>query len=269
MTSLARFTIAGALLAASAPAARAQTPPNNKTEAEAAFADGQREYANKQYKDAAGKFRYAYSEDPDPIYLFNAAQAYRLAGDCASALEEYRTFYNLVKDKQVSGLEKVQQYIDEESKCARDAVQPPVAQPPPVVQQPPAVGPQGPPPPPEYHASHTPEIALFVGGAVLLGLGALGTVKERDDHSDAIKFEQTTSCTGVSTAACNSLLDKKFNNDGKSWSNLAVGSYIVGGAAVIAGAVLLYMHRNDQSGERMISAVPMRDGGEVVATWRF
>nr|HEX4314528.1 hypothetical protein [Kofleriaceae bacterium] len=275
MTSLARITIASLLLATvSGAVAHADTPPSNKTQAEAAYADGQREYANKNYKDAADHFRFAYSNDPDPIYMFNAAQAHRLNHDCAAALEEYRTFYNLVKDKQVSGLEKVQKYIDDMTACSKDSLKPEQPTPPPVVQQLPPQQPAQPNPQPAQPgvegggSSHVPEIALFAGGAALLAVGVVGTVKVGSIHTDATSFAGSTTCMNEGAAACQSDLDKKFNNDGKTWQDVAAGAYVVGGVAVIAGAALLYLHRGSTS-EHVVSAAPTTTGGTVFATWRF
>ena len=194
MTSFARIAC---VLVLAAGVAHAQTPPQNKTEGDAAYADGQKAYAAKDYKSAAAHFMIAFAKDPDPIYLFNAAQAYRLDGDCRSAYDAYKQFYALVKDKQVSGIEKVQEYIDEEAKCAQDATQPP-KQP----EQIPIVTQQQPPPPPsaptepaqpmpqpnEPHdsaPSKLPEISLLAGGGVLLAIGIYSTAEVISIHGDA------------------------------------------------------------------------------------
>ena len=51
----------------------------DKIKAEAAARDGQQRYQSGAYLLAAERFELAYELDPDPAYLFNLAQAYRLA----------------------------------------------------------------------------------------------------------------------------------------------------------------------------------------------
>src|SRR5688500_16608759 len=55
-------------------------------------------YANGRYGDAAERFKEAYSLDPDPGYLFNIAQAYRLGQLCANAVDYYDRFLAAVPD---------------------------------------------------------------------------------------------------------------------------------------------------------------------------
>lgn len=57
-------------------------------EATAAFGLG-------RYAEAAEKYEAAFSLRPDPALLYNAAQAYRLAGNRARALELYRNYVRL------------------------------------------------------------------------------------------------------------------------------------------------------------------------------
>jgi tetratricopeptide (TPR) repeat protein len=67
------------------------------------------------YADAAEKYEKAFSLHPDPALLYNAAQAFRLAGNSKRALELYRNYLRLYPDGsnadearvQVSALGKV------------------------------------------------------------------------------------------------------------------------------------------------------------------
>jgi tetratricopeptide (TPR) repeat protein len=62
-------------------------------EATAAFGLG-------HYQEAAEKYETAFSLRPDPALLYDAAQAYRLAGNRARALELYRNYLRLYPDRQ-------------------------------------------------------------------------------------------------------------------------------------------------------------------------
>ena len=62
-------------------------------EATAAFGLG-------HYQEAAEKYETAFSLRPDPALLYNAAQAYRLAGNRPRALELYRNYLRLYPDRQ-------------------------------------------------------------------------------------------------------------------------------------------------------------------------
>jgi tetratricopeptide (TPR) repeat protein len=91
--SLARVTVAALLvlggLALSAPApARA----DDRSEAKAHYDKATASYALGRYADAAAEFEQAFALKPDPAILYNAAQAYRLAGKKERALELYRNY---------------------------------------------------------------------------------------------------------------------------------------------------------------------------------
>jgi hypothetical protein len=59
---------------------------------------GQQLFQAGRHRDASVEFRRAYDYDPLPKYLYNAAQALRLAGDCAAAVPLYETFVRLAPD---------------------------------------------------------------------------------------------------------------------------------------------------------------------------
>ena len=65
-------------------------------EATAAFGLG-------HYQEAAEKYETAFSLRPDPALLYDAAQAYRLAGNRPRALELYRNYLRLYPDRQNAG----------------------------------------------------------------------------------------------------------------------------------------------------------------------
>ena len=66
--------------------------PKPKEDAAATFQQGAEAYGAGRYLEAAAKFEAAYALDPDPAYLFNIAQAYRLAQSCKRAVKYYDRF---------------------------------------------------------------------------------------------------------------------------------------------------------------------------------
>lgn len=80
-----------ACLARPAAAASGKDAKKIYEEATAAFGLG-------RYADAAEKYEAAFAIRPDPALLYNAAQAYRLGGNKARALELYRNYVRLYPD---------------------------------------------------------------------------------------------------------------------------------------------------------------------------
>ena len=91
---LAKFATALATVLATfilgpAPAARAD---DQRGEARAHYEKGTAAYALGRFADAAAEFEQAFTLKPDPALLYNAAQAYRLAGDRDRALQLYKSY---------------------------------------------------------------------------------------------------------------------------------------------------------------------------------
>ncbi len=59
------------------------------------FSEGERAYNLGEFDKAVELFKQAYSEWPEPAFLFNVAQTYRQAGDCKQALFFYKRFLAL------------------------------------------------------------------------------------------------------------------------------------------------------------------------------
>ena len=75
-----------------AASARAENPSDARTEARRHYDTATAAYALGHYDDAATEFERAFTLKPDPAILYNAAQAYRLAGKKERALELYRSY---------------------------------------------------------------------------------------------------------------------------------------------------------------------------------
>jgi tetratricopeptide (TPR) repeat protein len=125
-----------AVLLGAAPAAQA-----DRNEARKAYDAATAAFGLGHYAEAAEKYEKAFSIHPDPALLYNCAQAYRLAGNRARALELYRNYVRLYPDRsnadearsQVAALSKA---IDDEKQAAlapppAETAAPIVASPPP------------------------------------------------------------------------------------------------------------------------------------------
>src|SRR2546423_15710364 len=84
----ARLGAAVFLLAAVMATAHAEDPQAAREH----YAKGLTLYDLGKYREAAAEFEASYQAAPQPALLFNLAQAYRAAGDNASALRTYRSY---------------------------------------------------------------------------------------------------------------------------------------------------------------------------------
>jgi tetratricopeptide (TPR) repeat protein len=152
-----------------------------KKAAAARFLDGQRQFNDGHFIDAADEFNAAFALDADPVYLYNSAQAYRRGGACARAADYYRRF--LIAVPNPPNLDKVQHYLHDLDACVKaetpttpeTPTTAPTTTPPTTPTQPEAVVKPEPAPLPHADAgSHTLRlagIATAVGGVAVLGVG--------------------------------------------------------------------------------------------------
>lgn len=63
-----------------------------KAQAGQAFGRGMKRYQAKEYADAIAEWEGGYRLIPQPVFLYNIAQAHRLAGDAPKALSMYRRY---------------------------------------------------------------------------------------------------------------------------------------------------------------------------------
>jgi tetratricopeptide (TPR) repeat protein len=75
------------------------------------FAAGKKAYDAGDFKKAIDLWKAGYAAKPDPIFLFNLAQAYRQAGDTENALSAYKQY--LAQAPQAPNAKEVQTRIDE------------------------------------------------------------------------------------------------------------------------------------------------------------
>lgn len=181
------FLVSSLLVAASLSSARAdrKISPAALVELER----GERLYREKDYAGAIAAFDAGYELDPKPIFLYDKAQALRMAGDCASAIETYKAFL-ATKPPEHEAI-RARKNIEN---CAAKLPQEPA---PVETEPPPAVTPPSPPPPPIREAPAPTLIVeqrawwhdrvgvtLATTGVVALGLGAGFAVAARKAADD-------------------------------------------------------------------------------------
>jgi iron complex outermembrane receptor protein len=80
------------MLLAAASVGHAKSDDSEKAEAKKHFQRGLARYNLTEYKEAAIEFQAAYRLHPDPVFLYNLAQSYRLSNQPEEALRFYRTY---------------------------------------------------------------------------------------------------------------------------------------------------------------------------------
>ena len=229
-----------------------------KTEAEAAYKEGQARYLKEDFEGAALQFKAAYDLDPDPVYLFNIAQAYRMAKKCTLSRDNYQRY--LDEAKTAPNADAVKAYIAEMDQCAKqqgEVVTPPpeTKEPEPIVVAPPVEEtPSG--------GGSTRTIGIVVGivGIVALANGAYFAKRVGDAESEANSIKTSMGCKNWSLEC-----DGKWNdvNDrGKRDEKIMIGSFIGGGAAVATG-VVLFVLGGSKSQEAPVAVTPIRGGAAV------
>lgn len=245
------------VLALSLAAGRAEADRASRASARQAFDAAQAAYAAGEYAAAVTGYKAAYEIDPDPVYLFDTAQALRLSDQCAEAANYYHRF--LVAVPHPPNLDKITALVDDVEKCAATAAA--IA---------PTPGPAEPIAHPRRHRRAAPDgdgdgalgtdrqvgtdiaanpdapgrhplrplgIAAAALGVVSLGAGIYFT--SRVSHFSADRAALCpTGCTWTSDLAARAASD---DSSGHRDAGLAIAGYALGAAAVTTG-VLLYLH---------------------------
>jgi tetratricopeptide (TPR) repeat protein len=125
------------------------------------------------YAEAAEKYEKAFSIHPDPALLYNCAQAYRLAGNRARALELYRNYLRLYPDR--SNADEARSQVAALSKAIDDE-KPVTIAPPPAQTAAPVVA-SLPPPAPALSpsaasSSSSPPVSQTVAAGIAIGPSA-------------------------------------------------------------------------------------------------
>ena len=237
--------------------AREAAAQPDKVAAQAAFTDGQQRYAAGDYLPAAMKFEAAYAADPDPVYLFNVAQAYRLGNACPKAVAYYKRFLAAVPNP--PNLAKVNQYLEQSEACVKAmAVADPVTKPTPPVD--PIV--TDPPNRDQPTSADPGRTKRWVGiGAIFLGGAAVGVGVYYTTEASRLTDERQDLRAMCLEVPCDAGYGKRLDDQGERAELRAKLSYALGGVAVIGGIVLYVLGRSSE--QSTVAVVPTADGGAL------
>lgn len=202
-------------------------------------------YAAGDYAGAAERFVRAYTLNPQPAYLFDAAQAYRFAKDCANAAKYYQQFIDVAQRAQAQNLDKVKGYLADMEACAKPAAPPAAA---------PVAEPQRPETPVETDPGHGKrQLGFVLGGVGIAGL-ATGAI-----FTAIVKSDEIT-CTTANPCSYTQL--RKADNDGSRHEHYEIAAYAVGTGALAAG-IVLYMLGRQHGEESTVTIAPTRNGAAL------
>jgi hypothetical protein len=230
--------------------------PAPVSEAAQLAAQGAKLYAAMSYVEAGDRFDKAYALDHTLSYLYNAAQAYRLAKSCALSVARYERFLDAAP-KDAQNLDKVRQYLEDERACAKDQQ---LAQPPAPVPVPQPVAPVIVTPP----VRPLPQPAQPEGGhraamrKVGIGVGAVGAAVIAYGLYEAWEVH----AANLHRGDCDAMHDPlEGSNHGKACpvgdantiddqgnaasSHMGIG-LSVGAAALVTGGLLYYLGRDPE-----------------------
>jgi len=220
------------------------------------FAEGQTLYTRGDYDGAAAKFELAYAKDPDPAYVFNLAQAHRLARNCARAAIDYRKFLELVLEPPNEA--EVEIYIREMDDCTPKKPDPIVKNPIPQLPNPNSVtGSEG------HSNRNVAGLALGISGVAVVAVAGFFTwdAKFLRDRRDSLQ----RSCAPTQACVGAELVD--YDSRRGRAQTIAIASWATGGAALVAGAVM-YLSRAGHE-QPAVSITPAPGGMLVVGGGSF
>jgi hypothetical protein len=238
------------VVAAVAPV-HAQRAPSDDDTARARTADdsARAHYDAHEYAEAIADYRRAYDAMPDPLYLFDIAQAYRKLGDCTNASALYRNYLRELPT--ADNRAKVEHFITEMDACATPP--PPAAVETTPHAEPP---PDRPAPVDEPRGNRILRTTGVITAAVgLVGVG-VGIYFSHDAAGRASDLE------AACAHGCDARDVASIDADGKTAEHRAVVSYIIGGSAVAAG-VGLYLWSTQRTNPHPLIVTPTPNGASV------
>jgi hypothetical protein len=244
-----RASVIAACVVAMASSPVAAEPDSDDAEVRRLYERGQAHYRSGEYRAAARIFLRAYDLRALPELLFNAAQAHRLAGSCATSATLYRRY--LERADSPRGRAVIERHLAAMDACVARRQRQPAKTPAPPSQRDAAEGP----------GDRDPDTAGWViagaGAALAVTSGLL--VWDAGRQSDRVSevFERGGAWTEAEAGAA---------RRGERSETLAWVTGVAGAAALVTGAVLLVRDDGERSSPRL-GAVP---GGAVVGwAWGF
>jgi tetratricopeptide (TPR) repeat protein len=227
-------------------------------------------YELAEYDAAIADFKEAFRISDQPGYLFNIAQAYRLAHNCSDALTFYKTFLRRVPD--APNAAKVHELVSEMETCAakQPAPEPPnptvptpptTTTPPPTATPPTAVAPvpSAQEPPSNRRWMQWTGIGAVGAGAVGLGLGVKFALDGRARNDD-LKKTCAVSCTSAQALA--------IVHDGDAANRNAMIATVAGGVFVAGGVALVVLSRLGHE-TPAVAITPMPGGAAAIYGFSF
>jgi tetratricopeptide (TPR) repeat protein len=212
---------------------------DNAAAAREHFRNGTRAYDLGHYRDAVKEYEAAYQVREDPAFLFNIAQAYRGMGDAPNAIRAYRSYLRHVPDAEnrtevetrISDLQRqIEIEAHEKQRAAETA---------PTAVAPSSLMAPTPPTQEQLRAARKKRLAgLSIGGLGIAAL-ALGAT-----FTGIASYENQHIVNGTSWNA--STEDKR-----DLYQRLDVSFFVIGGAAVLTGAILYGVGRHEGQGMRV------------------
>lgn len=266
-----RLLIALLLLVCVAAPARA-----DKASAEKAYNEGLALYKASEFRGAADKFQLAYERDPDPVYLFNLAQAYRFAKMCRESADSYTRF--LKEAPNAPNKDKVEKYLDEMTACAhsqepvKSKSEPKVE---PKAEPNPEPAPKLPPsnrledpaasepadvPPRDTGTRPARSGDRRTLGYALAGVGVAGLVTGALFHHEVSVLNSNHCHDAQPPSGCTPSYVDDLNSRGDTAEYAAIASYSIGAAALAAGIWLVVHGHAD---EHALAVAPTRGGATL------
>jgi|HubBroStandDraft_6_1064221.scaffolds.fasta_scaffold459332_1 tetratricopeptide (TPR) repeat protein len=236
-------------------------PTSPKANAAERYKAGQYKFDAGEFLDAASEFEAAYALDPDPVYLYNTAQAYRRGSACARAADYYRRFLAVIANP--PNLDKVRHYLSELDACAKaESVEEPTPHEIVPVQPATVVMTSAAPPTAEGDRRIGIPLAVASAGVVALAVGGLLThdVGTLETYSQALCAQGMTCQWDASKQARADSLQSRGNRD----SAISISAYGVGGAAIVTAA-LLYMFGPREP----VAITPIASGAAITGSVAF
>ncbi|MBA2544391.1 MAG: hypothetical protein H0V17_32410 [Deltaproteobacteria bacterium] len=210
------------------------------------------------YDQAIVSYKAAYELAPVPGLLFNLAQAYRLAGDCANAALMYRDYLQLDSDLNRA---LARTHLATAERCLSERA---IIRPTAVASLESAelgVAATATTKPRSGVALERAGTVVAIGGGALLGVGVYFAFRAA---STSAEIEQRY----AEGATFREVED--IDARGRRSSTLARGFVLGGGVAAVTGGVLYLLGRRQaKHAERTITIAPNPGGGRVGLTWAF
>jgi len=231
--------VAAAVIAGAAPAGA--QPADSASRAKEADASARAHYDLREYEAAIEDYRRAFEAHPDPLFLFDIAQAYRQLHDCDNARVFYRNYLRNLPA--ADNRARVEQFIVEMDACVRHAAEPTRAV---SITPPPVLG-----------RLRLAGIITGIAGLAVVGGGVYFSF-DAAAHAHQLELQCAQGCDAADVAS--------IDRGGKDANQYAIASYVVGGAAITAGVVMVVW--GSAHAQPMIVA-PRPGGATVSAIVRF